>query len=212
MHRYDSLRARAIAFPNALLHVVLVVLYCLGAATSLPTQNITIEVPNGTTNHGDSHLLCTPTRWTDIVTFLLFNFFAHAATVVSYPGESGEDVILAVIGATLFPTSGAMRGLNSIMRHSVLSTNDPLQKAARSGALCMLVRSPSWKPEKGDAVTDVWVVETSGESLLWLISNFHHIHRNMLASESEAIIDGESEDIDNIMFVYIYLCPLNSSS
>jgi hypothetical protein len=145
MHRYSLLWA--IAFSNAPLQVALLALCFLSTGVGgLPTQNLTIEVPNGTTNHGDPDLLCTPTTWIDITKFFMLNFFAHAFTVVSYPGESTADVMINVLGATLFPTSGAMRGINSIMRHSIFKSTD-LQKAARSGALCMLVRSPTWKPQ-----------------------------------------------------------------
>lgn len=149
-------------FPGFLLRVFMFLLCLLGVA-ALPTQNITIEVPDGTTNYDDPSLLCTPTKWSDIVAF--FYFFTHAATVVIYPGEPIFDVIIN-IAAVFLPASGAMQGLNSIMRHSILGTKDPLQQAAQSGAFCMVVRSTSWKPKTGDAVTDAWVVETSSEPLL----------------------------------------------
>ena len=59
----------------------------------LPTQNITITVPQGTTNHGNQKLLCTPSKWTDIATFFLANcscrhcqIFTWRIDVVSFFG------------------------------------------------------------------------------------------------------------------------------
>jgi hypothetical protein len=134
----------------------------------------------------------------DITKFFLLNYFAHAATVVSYPGESTVEVFIAVVAATLLPTSGAMRGINSIVRgipsiirripsiirripsiirripsiirripsimqHLTLILKETdLQKAAQSGALCMVVRSQSWKP-RNVRVEDVPVEDVVGK-------------------------------------------------
>lgn len=139
-----------VAPSNTSLHVILLVLCFLSIAVSFPAstgQNTTIEAPQGTnvTNPGESTLLCVPANGIDLTKFFLFNYLTHALTVVSYPGESTADVIISLIAATLYPTSGAMRGLGSILRHSIFKPTD-LQKAARSGALYMVVRSPRWKP------------------------------------------------------------------
>ena len=55
--------------------------------TSRPTQNITLQVPYGTTNHGDPDSFCIPPTRIGIASFLMFNYIALGATVVSYPGE-----------------------------------------------------------------------------------------------------------------------------
>lgn len=138
-----------ITFYNLLLPTLLILVFScyLSAAASIPTTNITIEVPVGTTNHGDPHLLCTPTQWTDLVMFYLGNFFFHAATVKPYPGEATIDLIVNVVSAILFPTIGVIRGLNSIVRCSIFTAKGGLQRTARSGALCMVVRSRDWKPK-----------------------------------------------------------------
>lgn len=127
----------------------------------LPRSNVT--------NHGDPHLSCTPTKWSDIASFFLGNYVAHAATVKTYPGEGGTSTLLAMLGALLLPTSGLLRGLNSIMRlgtfygrgigpkalwNAAMSTPD-YKTAAASGALCMLVRTWNWQPRKGDVIKDV---------------------------------------------------------
>ena len=142
---------------RALLHITVSILCFLALVTSRPTQNITIEVPYGTTNHGEPNMLCTPATWSDIARYLLFNYVAHGATVVSYPGEPAFDIFLYVVIAILFPTFGVIRSLNFTIRHPVLTAKNDLEMAARSGALCMLVRSSSWKPQKGDDIRNALI-------------------------------------------------------
>jgi hypothetical protein len=114
-------------------------------------RNMTLTLPEGSSNHGDPNLLCTPTRWTDLASFYLFNYVAHATTVLIRPGEQPFSFAVTVVGCLLFPTMGAFRGIEALMCGAVLVKSE-LEKAARSGALCMLVRSPDWEPEAGDAV------------------------------------------------------------
>ena len=135
----------------------------LGVATGRPTQNITIEVPYGTTNHGDPESFCTPATWIDIASFLLFNFVAHGATVVPYPGETTLRMTLRnAVVAIVSPTYGVIRAFNFIMRLPLLmAKGDDLKMAARSGALCMLVRSSSWKPQQGDNIRNALIKDPS---------------------------------------------------
>ena len=153
---------------RALLHITVPILCFLGVAASRPlnTQNITIEVPNGTTNHGEPYSFCTPATWSDIASYLLLNYVAHGATVVSYPGETAVDMLLCMMAAIAFPTFGVIRALNFIVRHPVLSTGNNLKVAARSGALCMLIRSPSWKPQPGDNIRNALINDPGNESSL----------------------------------------------
>jgi hypothetical protein len=83
-----------------------------------PTMNITITVPSGTTNHGDPNLLCTPTKWTDIILFYTVNYIAHAVTVKSIPGEQKYDSAFLILSALLYPYSGLLRGLEAIFRRA----------------------------------------------------------------------------------------------
>ena len=120
------------------------------APTTLsPTENITIPVPDGSSNHGNPNLLCTPTKWTDIATFFLANFVAHAATVKSLPGEPIVPATANVMIALLFPASGIIRALSAIWQYAVFAAT-PLKTAARARALCMVVRTRTWKPQTGD--------------------------------------------------------------
>jgi hypothetical protein len=113
-----------------------------------------IIAPAGTGNHGDDHLLCTPSRWNDIFVFFFANYVAHAATVKSIPGEPALLAIWALLCALLFPVSGVMRGVDAILQHAV-TARTPLEAASKAGALCMVVRTKEWKPQRGDRTKGV---------------------------------------------------------
>ncbi|KAJ7482377.1 hypothetical protein B0H11DRAFT_2418663 [Mycena galericulata] len=103
------------------------------------------KVPGITTLDQGDRIQCTPMSIPDILYFFLGNYIAHAVTVRSYPGESASRILLSFAAALFFPFSGLFRGLNSFARHAIV-TKDPLERAARSGALCMVVRNEKWKP------------------------------------------------------------------
>ena len=119
--------------------------------TNSSSANITITVPPGTTNHGNAHLLCTPSSWTDVVTFFFANFFAHAATLKSLPGEPAIPASWALVFALMIPTSGIVRGLKAIYQRAILC-DTPLETAAKAEALCMVIRTASWRPRTGDVI------------------------------------------------------------
>lgn len=108
-------------------------------------MNLTITVPEGSSNHGNPNLLCTPTRWFDYLLFFFSNYFAHAATVVASPGQGRRETIFVVLAALLLPGSGVLRAVRAIYRHS-MTESDPLKRAIRAGALCMVVRSGRSEP------------------------------------------------------------------
>jgi hypothetical protein len=112
-----------------------------GPAWGIPI-NTTIVVPPDASNHGDRDLLCTPPKWTDIAIFFLGNYVAHAATIVTSPGESTLSVAIATIYALLFPVTGVVRGVKAIMSLAILGNTD-LEKAARAGALYVVKRGRS---------------------------------------------------------------------
>ncbi|TGO86197.1 hypothetical protein BPOR_0325g00060 [Botrytis porri] len=116
--------------------------------------NITITVPNSTTQHGNDHILCLPiTRsyWPSVAAVIIFfatNYLAHAATVKSSPGDDSLLQGCNALLALFFPMSGLLRALNAIVRLPILARNE-LEKACRAGALCMVVRAPHWRPKPG---------------------------------------------------------------
>ncbi|KAH7371563.1 hypothetical protein BKA66DRAFT_497851 [Pyrenochaeta sp. MPI-SDFR-AT-0127] len=123
--------------------------------TALVLQNITIALPSGSSDHGTPGLLCTPTKAIDLLVFYLLNYVAHAATVLTRPGERADDYFVSVLGSLLFPTLGVYRGIDAILSGAVWVRNDDLRKAACSGALCVVVRGLDWRPRDGDGISNV---------------------------------------------------------
>ena len=128
----------------------------ISSAHAVPTpHNATTSVPRGAWVQGD--VVCVPTKWSDIFTFYLVNYVSHAATVRSLPGEMPWPSALNVAMALLFPYSGILRGLEAIIRRAEMCKDD-LDKAKRSGALCVVVRDRWWH------CTSTWWLFTSDKA------------------------------------------------
>ncbi|KAK4115455.1 hypothetical protein N656DRAFT_695023, partial [Canariomyces notabilis] len=116
-------------------------------------MNFTLTVPEGTTNHGNSKLLCTPAQWYDFVIFFFGNYFAHAATVVPVPGQGFESTAISIFLALTLPGSAIVRAVTAIVRHAATERRNPLRRAARAGALCIVL--PAWKKPSADEIPPV---------------------------------------------------------
>ncbi|KAH6691192.1 hypothetical protein BKA61DRAFT_284737 [Leptodontidium sp. MPI-SDFR-AT-0119] len=73
--------------------------------------NIRISAPNGTQTHNDPKQICKPPKFFDYLAFYFGNYFAHIATVQTYPGESGWSTIKAYTCPS-FPCVGHFEGVN----------------------------------------------------------------------------------------------------
>lgn len=138
-------------------HVGWTFFFVLLLAIALPVkavvlQNYTIALPVGSSDHGQPGLLCTPTKSIDLLTFFLLNYLAHAATVLTKPGERADDFFVSVVGSLLFPALGLYRGIEAILCGAVFVRGDDLRKAAKSSALCLVVRGADWRPRDGECV------------------------------------------------------------
>jgi len=75
------------------------------------------------------------------------------------------ETIFVVLGALLLPGSGVTRAIEAIRRHS-RTEPDPLKRAVRAGALCMVVRhessSKTLVQQRLEEVGRVQVVQTKG--------------------------------------------------
>jgi hypothetical protein len=100
-----------------------------------------INVP-GFVHHGNCDLLCGPVSWIDLTIFFLGNYAAHAATVLSQPGEAPLRTAVVMVTALLFPGAGVLRGAQALVRLAILAPTE-LQRAARAGALRMVVKVAS---------------------------------------------------------------------
>jgi hypothetical protein len=125
-------------------------------------ENFTIPVPNGTTNHGNPNLICTPVAWSDTFIFFAANYFAHAFTVKQLPGEELGQYTFVVLAAVLYPYCGLPRGIESIIRRAVFFRSSEMQTAARAGALCVVVRSHNWTPHPGQKPIQGAIMHANG--------------------------------------------------
>jgi hypothetical protein len=126
-------------------------LCCFVAFVAAPAVNITFTLPEGTSNHGNPNLLCTPTSWTDVIVFFLGNYAAHAATIYSFFYETKWDKRFNALRALFIPAFGFQRAIFLIMSFAILGKSD-LEVATRSGVLVMLVRASNWRPLEGDSL------------------------------------------------------------
>ena len=102
-------------------------------------MNLTFSVPEGSTNHGSPHLFCKPPVWYDYIIFFFTNYIAHAATIVTLPGQGVMETTCVALAALLVPSSRIMRAMEIFIRRPVFK-RDSLAKAAAARALCMVVR------------------------------------------------------------------------
>ncbi|KAF2877749.1 hypothetical protein BDV95DRAFT_588785 [Massariosphaeria phaeospora] len=129
-------------------------------------KNMTIEVPLGAIQHGNSRTFCIQgPLWKDalsVVTFFATSYIAHAAAVESTPGEGIISTAFNTFLALCFPMFGLLRALNAIARGARFGGSE-LKNACRAGALCMVVRSPEWRPEPGDTIAEVLVEKSQSD-------------------------------------------------
>ncbi|MCJ1313981.1 hypothetical protein MMC25_007661 [Agyrium rufum] len=105
------------------------------------------SLQSNTTIASDCTVICKPAGWTDLLIFYLGNFFAHAVTVRSEPGQSTYDRIVIAVTALLFPTSGLLAGVEAITSGAKFGKTS-LQAGARAGAVYMVTRT--WTELKGN--------------------------------------------------------------
>ncbi|KAG8417354.1 hypothetical protein J3458_004888 [Metarhizium acridum] len=107
-------------------------------------ENLNFTLPEGTTNHGDPHLLCFPATWNSIAVFMIGNYLAHAATVKTPPASSPFATAWIMLGALLVPSTGLVFGMSAFYQARKGHGESGLRKATLERALCMYVRADDW--------------------------------------------------------------------
>jgi hypothetical protein len=106
----------------------------------MASTNSTVNLPPGTTDHGQAGLICVPASWLDIVLFFLTNYVAHAATIVTYPGQPMLETTVRIIIAIFIPIASMQRTVPLIINHASTILRDPLRRAVNSGAMITVVK------------------------------------------------------------------------
>lgn len=85
-------------------------------------------------------------------------YAAHVATIVTLPGETLGPVILTMILALIYPMTGMQKCIRLLGKYTLLRQDQsPLNDALRAGALCEVVRTPTWEPLPKEKISNVKV-------------------------------------------------------
>ncbi|KAF8247327.1 hypothetical protein K440DRAFT_551415 [Wilcoxina mikolae CBS 423.85] len=87
----------------------------------------------------------------EILKFIGTNYMAHAFTARVAPGYGDLYSALFGLASLFFPYIGLVTACRSLEQLAWLEP-DPLKRAARAGALCMVIRTRYWKPRPHDKV------------------------------------------------------------
>lgn len=140
---------RGVTFGRRALSVMLgavLALAFVAEAMPAPPTNLTVIV-----DKEDGTIYCKRMQWYDVCWFAFANYVLHALSVRSLPGDNNYHNIVFKICCLLVPYAGLRRGLCLISRASNLAGSD-LQSAASANALCMVIRTPEWRPANGDII------------------------------------------------------------
>ena len=115
--------------------LVLGILAFLGLSHSLPVTVPSVTAPYVHTTGKRSDVVCGAASWEDVVAFFLLNYFAHAATIRHFPGDSTPTQFWWTACALFLPFAGVWRACQSIANARPFE-KDPLERAKYAGALC----------------------------------------------------------------------------
>ncbi|KAF8542014.1 hypothetical protein BDD12DRAFT_641404, partial [Trichophaea hybrida] len=81
--------------------------------------------------------------------YIASNYIAHSFTIKLAAGYGSSYGILFGFASLFFPYICLVTASRSLEQMSILE-KDPMKRAARAGALCMVVQTKFWKPNPGD--------------------------------------------------------------
>ena len=131
----------------ALIFLTIITPFIYAAPASTNNTEVPLSISCTKQENSTRSVCCRPSKWTDILIFYTSNYFAHAATTRTQPGQSTWNSLLIPVIALLFPMSGALRGIRAIASRATFADTE-LQTAARAGALCMVVKVPKSNMEE----------------------------------------------------------------
>jgi hypothetical protein len=95
----------------------------------------------------------------DVVKFFIANYFTHAFTVITHPGDLNRDSAIPMIWSLFSPFAGVARAVMVIAQYARGADND-LLVAHRAGALYTLVKVKCQQDDNGET----WIEEPAGIS------------------------------------------------
>ena len=178
----------AISNMKSAFRVVLVGCFLVGTV-ALPKHNITVTVPDGFSNHGKDDLFCLPATWYQIAIFFVVNYGSHAVTIKSRPGQTYYHAARDIVCALLCPFYGVRRAIESFARSSWPSESH-FVKAARAGALCIVVRNREWQATRDSHIAD----KPSKQQLAGATSNQEVQSDDSIDKPSKQQVDGAASN------------------
>ncbi|KAI6777576.1 uncharacterized protein J7T54_005868 [Emericellopsis cladophorae] len=125
-------------------------------------MNFTIQVPNGTTNHGQPDLYCVPPDWKTFTEFFATNYLLHVLTVPAEPGEATSWLVFAAFAALVCPSAGVVRAIRVLERKPFWwRRGNDVQEALNAGALCTVVRTVVQEGARDDGYFSPMIPEES---------------------------------------------------
>ena len=103
-----------------------------------------------------------PPQWSDYVVFFATNYLAHAFTLVTRPGQHPIETIVSALNALFVPSSGALYALRGLFLRAGPRGNE-LERAARAGALCTVMKKSNMFPIRYPEGPDSWRIHVFGE-------------------------------------------------
>lgn len=158
--------------PWFLLLISACLVYAKSNATIIDAENGTCPPPNipGFFYRDNCTLICQNSTSADVLVFYLGNYFAHAGTILTKPGQSLLTTVLTIINGIVLPGAGMLRGLDAILSFPKRGKTN-LQVAARAGALCAIVKED---PEGGEGLERGPLQSRSGTYLAALLTRKSH--------------------------------------
>jgi len=139
------MHARQLSLP-AILHSSLVTSLVIGHACSF--TNSTIQL---------SGISCEANVLIPILKYIATNYIAHAFTIRFNPGYGPVYTIFLSVASLVFPYLEFIAACRNLEYLSLFS-KDPLDRALKAGALCMVARTQNWTPEEGEKVWMLYVL------------------------------------------------------
>lgn len=107
----------------------------------------------------DTRTLCVrPAPWNQILGFFLTNYIARIATYKKTSGYNGMWDYANVFASLFVPFLGITSAADTIARGSRFLGSTDVDRALLAQALCILMRTPGWRPESGEDVRGCLIV------------------------------------------------------